>query len=129
MVRLPVNVLLRDVALVVMAVALLGASRSLEGSGSALRIPVALVAGAMLAVVGYLLHEWGHLLAALASRSVVHLPDRITTVFLFRFDTGRNDRRQFLWMSLGGFIASALVVLLYAAALSSGALPNASHWA
>lgn len=122
--RLPLNVLLRDLALVAAAVALLVASRSLEGGLSPLRVPVALIAGAMLALVGYLVHEWGHLIAALASRSVVHLPDRIAAVFLFRFDTGVNDRRQFVWMSMGGFVASALVVLLYAAVLSSGALAD-----
>lgn len=63
-------------------------------------------------LIAYLLHEWGHLVGALLTRSVVHLPDgALSSPFLFRFDTGRNTRHQFLVMSLGGFIASVLVVL------------------
>ena len=33
-------------------------------------------------------------------------------MFLFRFDVARSDRRQFLAMSNGGFIASLLLVAL-----------------
>ncbi len=116
--RVPINVLVRDVLLIAAAMALLLLSHRLDAAGSAARIPVALLAGTMLAVTGYLLHEWGHLLTALFSRSVVHLPDSIATVFLFRFDTGLNTNRQFLWMSVGGFIASGIVVYLYATRLS-----------
>lgn len=117
--RLPAKTLLRDLALIVLAVTLLLLSHRVEATASPLRIPLALLAGTMLTVVGYLVHEWGHLLGALASRSVVHLPDTVATLFLFKFDTGRNDRRQFLWMSAGGFVASAAVVVLFAAVLST----------
>ena len=65
----------------------------------------------MTVLLGYLLHEWGHLAGAWISGSVVHLPAGAWgSPFLFRFDTGRNNRQQFLAMSAGGFIASALVV-------------------
>lgn len=69
------------------------------------------VTGLMTVLPGYLLHEWGHLIGAWASGSRVQLPERAwRSVFLFRFDIGRNSREQFLAMSAGGFIASVLVV-------------------
>ncbi len=116
--RFPFNVLVRDLLLIASSIGLLLLSHQLDAAGSGWRVPLSLLAGMMLAVTGYLLHEWGHLLAALISRSVVHLPDSIATVFLFRFDTGLNTNRQFLWMSVGGFIASGLVVYVYATQLS-----------
>lgn len=116
--KLPAKILVRDAALVAVALILLVLSHRIEATSSPLRIPLALLAGAMLTIAGYLVHEWGHLLGALASRSVVHLPDTVTALFLFRFDTGLNDRRQFLWMSAGGFIASIAVVAVFATTLS-----------
>lgn len=74
--------------------------------------------GLMTVLLGYLLHEWGHLAGAWISRSVVHLPQgALSSPFLFRFDTGRNNRRQFLAMSAGGFIVSGLVVIVLMLAL------------
>ncbi len=45
------------------------------------------------------------------------LPDRVTAVFLFNFDVGRNDRRQFNAMVMGGFAASIAFVILLVAVL------------
>ncbi len=122
--KLPLKLLLRDLLIVALAVVALRASHGLEGSGSPAHWPLALTAGVLLALSGYLVHEWGHLLGALASRSRVELPDTVAAVFLFKFDTGVNDRRQFLWMSAGGFIASAIVVALYFAVLAFGPLAD-----
>lgn len=116
--KIPLKVLIRDLLLIAVSIGLLLLAHRLESGASTWRVPAALLAGVMLAVTGYLLHEWGHLLGALASRSVVHLPAGIGEVFLFRFDTGLNDNRQFLWMSLGGFLASGIVVYVYATQLS-----------
>ena len=66
------------------------------------------VAGVLLALCGFLLHEWGHLLASLFCGSVVHFPDRVLAPLLFHFDTLKNDRRQHLLMSAGGYAASVL---------------------
>lgn len=69
------------------------------------------ITGLMTVLLGYLAHEWGHLIGAWASRSVVHLPKgAFASPFLFKFDTARNNREQFLAMSAGGFIASAIIV-------------------
>jgi hypothetical protein len=71
---------------------------------------VAVLTGVLTVVCAYLAHEWGHLAGARLVRAVVHHPDTIFSVFLFRFDSDRNDRRQFLAMSLGGFLASAAAI-------------------
>ncbi len=66
--------------------------------------------GATLAV--YLLHEWGHLLAALASGGTAYPPGRLNHPSLFSFDVNRNDKRQFTLMSLGGFAVTAVAIYL-----------------
>ena len=50
----------------------------------------------------FLAHEWGHLLGALATSSVVQAPTRLSSVYLFSYDSKRNTRRQFLIMSFSG---------------------------
>jgi hypothetical protein len=69
-----------------------------------------------------LAHEWGHLAGARLGGALVHPPERAATVFLFNFDSDRNDRRAFLWMSCGGFLASALGLALLLAVLPLAAL-------
>jgi ribosomal protein S18 acetylase RimI-like enzyme len=113
---------LRDLAIVAAALALWAADASLRAAGGALATTVAVAAGALTALAGYLAHEWGHLTGARLGGSAVHLPASAASVFLFRFDAERNDRRQFAWMSLGGFVATALVVALLLAVLPRDAL-------
>jgi len=71
---------------------------------------IGVVLGGLVGLGGYLLHEWGHLGGALLTRSVVEAPTRLTSGFLFSFDSKRNGLRQFLVMSFSGFAATALVV-------------------
>ncbi len=80
--------------------------------GAALNI----AAGLMTVVVGYLIHEWGHLIGAWSRRSVVVIP-KWTSPFLFNFDVGCNSREQFNAMAMGGFIASIVFVVAIAALL------------
>ncbi len=68
------------------------------------------VLGVAVATCFLLLHEWGHLLGALATASRVHAPRRLTSRFLFSFDTQANTRRQFAIMSLSGFVITAIAV-------------------
>lgn len=109
--------LARDVVLVAASFAMLAWSHRLQDAGHAASVFVAGLAGVMLPVSGYLLHEWGHLVGCLLSRSVVHFPPTPLAVLLFRYDTGVNDRRQFLAMFWGGFVASIFVVAGYFALL------------
>jgi hypothetical protein len=63
-------------------------------------------------LVSYEIHEWGHLGGALLTGSTVHAPDRLVHQFLFHFDGKRNDRRQFVGMSIGGLAASLVALAL-----------------
>lgn len=67
-------------------------------------------AGLGAAVCAYNLHEWGHLIGAHLTRSVYVPAKRLISPFLFSYDAERNTRRQFLVMSLAGFVATALFV-------------------
>ncbi len=120
--KVPWKLALRDAAILALALALWAWDARVRGEGGALAIAVALSAGVLTALVGYLLHEWGHLAGAALSRSVVHLPAGIASVFLFRFDSDRNTRAQFLAMSWGGFVASGVVLAVLAASLPLDAL-------
>jgi hypothetical protein len=68
------------------------------------------VAGSLLGLSAFALHEWGHLLAAFAARSAVAPNRNLGSLFIFRFDAKRNSLGQFLVMSLGGFIVTGAVV-------------------
>jgi hypothetical protein len=58
------------------------------------------------------MHEWGHLLGALASKSRVRFPKRTLTPLLFDFDVEANSRSQFLVMSYGGYLGSVVGLAL-----------------
>lgn len=115
--------LLRDLTVIALTLAIWSWSRELDASHGALATPVAILAGISAALTGFLLHEWGHLLGALAAGSAVELPPTIRSVFLFKFGSG-NNRRQYLWMSAGGFAASLIVIAVLAVALSFHALAD-----
>ena len=101
---------LRDLLLLLVTAGLWSVERSLAAEGGVLAAVVSVVTGLATALCGYLVHEWGHLAAARRSRSVVELPHSAASVFLFRFDVDQNQPRQFVAMSCGGFLATALVV-------------------
>lgn len=68
------------------------------------------LAGLAAGAAAYVVHEWGHLLAAFAARSTVTPGARLSSAFVFGFDAEGNTLRQFVIMSLGGFVATALLV-------------------
>jgi hypothetical protein len=114
---MPVSLVLRDLAVIALAIGLWQWSHVLHDGGAPGATAVAIVAGLLLTVSAYFVHEWGHLGGALASGSRVHFPRNAIAVFLFRFDVDDNGRRQFLAMSVGGYLASIAVVALLLAAL------------
>ena len=81
-----------------------------------------IVAGLAIGLATFLLHEWGHLLGALGSRSQVRLPERLGSVYLFSYDSKRNSRRQFVVMSLSGFAVTGIAVWAAYAWLPDGQL-------
>ena len=119
---LPWRMLVRDALIVALTWFVWRADALLRIETGFVPAAVAVLAGVLAAVSAYLAHEWGHLLAAKASGAVVHYPERIASTFLFFFDVSRNDARQFLAMSLGGFAASAIALPLLVIWLPAGAL-------
>lgn len=113
-----VKLALRDITLVMAAVVLWQYSHQLDATSSVYRIPVAILAGLMIPIAGFLAHEWGHLVGARVANARIHMPKRVLTLFLFDYKTAENGREQFLSLSAGGFIASGLVVALLLVALS-----------
>jgi len=81
--------------------------------GSELASGMSIAAGVGAAVCAYNLHEWGHLLGALATRSVYVPAKRLYSPFLFSYDAEQNSRNQFLLMSLAGFAATAVFVTAF----------------
>jgi hypothetical protein len=75
---------------------------------------VAIAAGIGTGACAFLFHEWGHLLGALATGGVFAPPARLASPFLFSFDARRNDRRRFVLMSLSGFAATGLFLVVFA---------------
>ena len=115
--KVPPRFVLRELGLLL----LLGAawwaeSRWVELEGTLVFVYRVFV-GLLTVLAGALLHEWGHLLASLATRAVVHFPPGWAAKLLFDFDVEANDRRQFLAMSWGGYLGSAVGVVLFAALL------------
>lgn len=108
--RVPRTTLLRDLAALTIVALMWRLDATGPRDGGIRSMVIATGAGVGAALVGFLLHEWGHLTGALMVGSRVHFPNRVLAPLLFHFDTVRNDRRQFLWMSYGGYAASALGV-------------------
>lgn len=115
---------LRDAAIVGLTAL---ASRRDRGAGPSI---AGTIAGALTGLTGFLAHEWGHLAGTVLSGGVAHEPERLSSPFLFFFDTKRSDRRQFLWMSYGGYagtvIASAAIVWFTPADRWSGKVARAA---
>jgi len=102
---------LRDTLVTLAAAALWLYTLRLGSAAGAWPVAVNLLTGLLTVIVGYLVHEWGHLAGAGLAGAVVELPASPTeSPFLFRFNTVQNSREQFCAMSLGGFASSILLV-------------------
>jgi hypothetical protein len=62
---------------------------------------------------GYCGHEWGHLAGAVVAGSTVHSTNRLTSFYLFHFDTRLSSSRQFLSMAAGGLIVSTVLLVFW----------------
>jgi hypothetical protein len=113
----------RDLSLLLLACVALVLDAHLRATiaQSALTITVGVIAGVLVAVAGFIGHEWGHLAGSLLTKSAVHYPQTALSPLLFHFDTKRNDRAQFLAMSWGGYIATALGTALVVAIVDARA--------
>ena len=70
------------------------------------------VLGVLTGLCGLLLHEWGHVYGAYRSEATV-TPAPFWSPFLFDLDSRRNSREQFLAVSLWGFFASGVYLVLF----------------
>lgn len=118
----PTHLALRDLAIAIVTAAIWALYLPRAGESSAFVVALAGLAGALTAVVGFLVHEWGHLAGARYTRSRYHHPRSVASIFLFKFEDEGNDRRQFLWMANGGFLASALTIAALVAVMDLGRL-------
>ncbi len=84
-----------------------------RSSGGGAAVAAGVLAGLGAGLFAAIAHEWGHLSGALLTGAPVSPAPKLTSPFMFRFDTKKSSRRQFLAMSYGGFIASALVIFAY----------------
>ena len=69
--------------------------------------------GILLGVIFYLFHEWAHLGGALIGKSIVAYPEKVLSPFIFSFNSQANSVRQFLFMTVGGFGATAILLSAY----------------
>jgi hypothetical protein len=104
----------RDLVLVAVTVSLVELDRALVSAnvGGPGALAVGVLTGAAFALSSFLLHEWGHWLGAVGAGALVHPPRSLSSFFLFFFDTGKSDRRQFLAMSYGGYAATLVALAL-----------------
>jgi hypothetical protein len=101
------KLLVRDLGVVALAALAWLLLAPLSAGAGALSDFSGVVAGALAGAGAFLLHEWGHLLGALASRSAVRPTESLRSPFVFAFDSRANSRAQFLVMSFAGFAATA----------------------
>jgi len=109
------RLILRDAFVALLTSATWTVDARLRHEHSARAIAVSIVTGLLTGVCGYLAHEWGHLAASLGSGSVVHYPPPGRSPLSFHFDSARNTRTQFYWMSAGGYLASLVGLALIVA--------------
>lgn len=108
-------VILRDVAV---GAGLLSLFAGAEGWATVSPLKIAsllsVVDGLLVGVAtGALVHEWGHFVGARLGGGHAPLKPLKQFLPLYDFDYANDDGRGFLWMSYGGNIAHAALVLLY----------------
>lgn len=128
------RLLLRDLAVLALTALLFPLSNSSgvpeePGLPGFFGSPVSLFAGFLVALSGFLVHEWGHYAAARGAGARVEPASSLLSVFLFRFDVSVGNREQFLRMSVGGFAATAAYVLLLVLVLPWEGTAARTAWA
>jgi hypothetical protein len=111
----PRHLLVRDAAVFGLTAGLWWFDARARGGAGALPVVVGVLAGVAAAACGFLLHEYGHLGASLATGATVSYPPSPFSALLFHFDSARSDRRQFFAMSFGGYGATLVAVAALAA--------------
>ena len=71
---------------------------------------IGVLLGGLTALSFHLIHEWGHIAGGFIGGSDMSAAVKKNAISLFTYQASNNNRNQFLLMSLGGFIATALLV-------------------
>lgn len=103
---------LRDTGLIFVTVVLWWALAGATAGPGLLSDLLGLILGLAFGVSVFLLHEWGHWLGAVWSKSRIQPPEQLSSVYLFSYDSKTNSRKQFLTMSLCGFVVTGLAVAI-----------------
>lgn len=85
---------------------------------------IGVAVGALIALCSHLLHEWGHVMGGFAGRSIMRPGTSMKSLSLFVYSSRGNSRRQFMLMSICGFIATGIVVLFCFFVLPDGYLAS-----
>ena len=75
--------------------------------------PLAWIAGAGLALSAYLFHEWSHLWAAHRVGAAVQPAKKWYALFLFNMSPNEISREAFSLISLAGFVATLIYLLVF----------------
>jgi hypothetical protein len=102
----------RDLAVVAAAALLWNLAAGYSAGAGVVGDFTGVVVGAALGVCALPLHEWGHFLGAVLGRSRIRPGESLRALFAFSFDSRANSQRQFLVMSLGGWVGTAAAVFV-----------------
>ena len=100
---------LRDGALILLTLILWTITLPYSAEAGLVPETLAVLLGMLGGLCAWVLHEWGHVLAAKSVGSNLRAPEKLFSVYLFGFDNKAHTRAQFVVMALGGFLATALV--------------------
>jgi hypothetical protein len=114
--------LARDVAILAVAALAWPFLSPLSAGTGAVSDVIGVLLGLLLGACAYLLHEWGHLLGALANGSTLRLGTSLRSPSLFTYDSRRNSAAQFLIMSFAGFAPTVFALWAVYALLPSDLL-------
>jgi hypothetical protein len=100
---------IRDLSIMAAAILFWWMAADLSSGSGPVGDLTGVIGGALFTLGAYFVHEWGHLLGALATHSVVEPGRSLRSGFLFSFSAEKNSLRQFLVMSFSGFLATGIV--------------------
>lgn len=101
---------LRDLALIATTALLWWAFADATAGPGLVSDLLGLILGLAFGVSVFLLHEWGHWLGAFWGKSDIQAPASLQSFYLFSYNSKTNSRKQFLAMSLCGFVVTAVAV-------------------
>lgn len=104
---------LRDAGIIAVAAALWWLLAERSAGVSMLADFSGFVVGVLFGVVAFVLHEWGHVVGAWFSGSTMTVNHNLRSPYIFSYDSSDNTLRQFVVMSIGGFVVTAVLVAAY----------------